>query len=68
MLAEGLSAPKDPFWRTENQAKAGVGKEGNALIGLGFDINLYKGKPTMVQYRQDMKKQKEEVLRATKMQ
>jgi hypothetical protein len=68
MLAEGLSAPKDPFWRTENEAKAGVGKEGSALIGLGFDRSLYKGKPTVVQWRKDMKKQKEEVLRATKMQ
>ena len=68
MLAEGLSAPKNPLWRTENEVKAGVGKEGSALIGLGFDISLYKGPQTVVQYRQEMKEQKEEVLRATKMQ
>ncbi len=68
MLAEGLSAPKNPYWRAENEVKAGVGKEGNALIGLGFDISLYKGPQTVVQYRQEMKEQKEEVLRATKMQ
>jgi len=68
MLAEGLSAPKNPYWRTENEVKAGVGKEGSALIGLGFDISLYKGNQTMVQYRQEMKEQKEEVLRDRKMQ
>ena len=68
MLAEGISPPQNPYWRTENEAKAGVGKEGNALIGLGFDISLYKGPQTVVQYRQEMKRQKEEVLRDTKVQ
>ena len=66
MLAEGLSAPKNPYWRTENEVKAGVGKEGSALIGLGFDISLYKGPQTVVQYRQEMKSQKKEVLSDTK--
>ena len=68
MLAEGLSAPKDPFWRVENEVKAGVGEEGNALIGLGFDINTYKGKETMAEHRKEMARQKREVLRATKVQ
>jgi len=68
MLAEGISPPQNPYWRTENEAKAGVGKEGSALIGLGFDIRLYKGPQTVVQYRQEMKQQKEEVLRDSKMQ
>jgi len=68
MLAEGLSAPKNPYWRAENEVKAGVGKEGNALIGLGFDRSLYKEPQSVVQWREEMKEQKEEVLRATKMQ
>ena len=68
MLAEGLSAPKNPYWRTENEVKAGVGKEGSALIGLGFNVRLYKGKQTVVQWKKEMKQQKEEVLRDTKMQ
>ena len=68
MLAEGISPPQNPYWRTENEVKAGVGKEGSALIGLGFDISLYKGNQTMVQYRQEMKEQKKEVLRDRKMQ
>jgi len=68
MLAEGLSAPKNPYWRAENEAKAGVGKEGSALLGLGFDRSLYKEPQSVVQWREEMKEQKEEVLRATKMQ
>ncbi len=68
MLAEGLSAPKNPYWRAENEVKAGVGKEGNALIGLGFDRDLYREPQSVVQWREEMKKQKEEVLSATKMQ
>ena len=68
MLAEGLSAPKNPLWRTYNEAKAGVGKEGSALIGLGFDRSLYREPQSVVQWREEMKEQKEEVLRATKMQ
>ena len=68
MLAEGLSAPKNPYWRAENEVKAGVGKEGNALIGLGFDRSLYKEPQSVVQWREEMKQQKEEVLRDTKMQ
>ncbi len=62
MLAEGLSAPKNPYWRAENEAKAGVGKEGNALIGLGFDRDLYREPQSMVQWREEMKRQKKEVL------
>ena len=66
MLAEGLSAPKNPYWRAENEVKAGVGKEGNALIGLGFDRSLYKEPQSVVQWREEMKQQKEEVLRDSK--
>ena len=62
MLAEGLSAPKNPYWRVENEAKASVGKEGNALIGLGFDRDLYREPQSMVQWREEMKRQKKEVL------
>jgi hypothetical protein len=62
MLAEGLSAPKNPYWRTENEVKAGVGKEGSALIGLGFDRSLYKEPQSVVQWREEMKQQKAEVL------
>ena len=66
MLAEGLSAPKNPYWRTENEVKAGVGKEGSALLGLGFDRSLYKEPQSVVQWREEMKRQKEEVLRDSK--
>ena len=62
MLAEGLSAPKNPYWRAENEAKAGVGKEGNALIGLGFDRSLYREPQSVVEWREEMKRQKEEIL------
>jgi hypothetical protein len=68
MLAEGISPPQNPYWRTENEVKAGVGKEGSALIGLGFDRSLYREPQSVVQWREEMKEQKEEVLRATKMQ
>ena len=67
MLAEGISPPQNPYWRTENEAKAGVGKEGSALIGLGFDRSLYREPQSVVQWRQEMKRQKEEVLSDTKM-
>ena len=66
MLAEGISPPQNPYWRTENEVKAGVGKEGNALIGLGFDRSLYREPQSVVQWRQEMKEQKEEVLSDTK--
>ena len=66
MLAEGISPPQNPFWRTENEVKAGVGKEGSALIGLGFDRSLYREPQSVVQWREEMKEQKEEVLRDTK--
>ena len=62
MLAEGLSAPKNPYWRAENEVKAGVGKEGSALLGLGFDRSLYKEPQSVVQWREEMKQQKKEVL------
>ena len=68
MLAEGISPPQNPYWRTENEVKAGVGKEGSALLGLGFDRSLYREPQSVVQWREEMKQQKEEVLRATKMQ
>ena len=62
MLAEGLSAPKNPLWRVENEVKAGVGEEGSALIGLGFNRDLYREPQSMVQWREEMKRQKKEVL------
>ena len=62
MLAEGLSAPKNPYWRAENEVKAGVGKEGSALLGLGFDRSLYREPQSVVQWREEMKQQKKEVL------
>ena len=68
MLAEGRSPPQNPYWSVDNEVKAGVGAEGNALIGLGFDRSLYKGEQTVVEWREEMKQQKEEVLRDTKMQ
>ena len=60
MLAEGLSAPKNPYWSAENSVKTQAPM---------YDPNyVYKPKQDVVQWRKDMKKQKEEVLRATKMQ
>ena len=60
MLAEGLSAPKNPYWNLENSVKT------QAPIR---DTNyVYKPKQNVVQWREEMKQQKEEVLRATKMQ
>ncbi len=57
MLAEGLSAPKNPYWSAENSVKT------QAPI---YDPNyVYKPKQDVVQWRKDMKKQKEEVLRGT---
>jgi len=66
MLAEGISPPQNPYWRTENEAKAGVGKEGNALIGLGFDRSLYREPQSVVQWRQQMFLQKGAVIREHK--
>ena len=60
MLAEGLSAPKNPYWSAENSVKT------QAPIRDVYYV--YKGKPTVVQWREEMKQQKEEVLRDTKMQ
>lgn len=60
MLAEGLSAPKNPYWSLENSVKT------QAPIRDVYYV--YKGKPTVVQWREEMKQQKEEVLRDTKMQ
>ena len=60
MLAEGLSAPKNPYWSAENSVKT------QAPIR---DTNyVYKPKQDVVQWREEMKQQKAEVLRATKMQ
>ena len=57
MLAEGLSAPKNPYWSAENSVKTQAPM---------YDPNyVYKPKQDVVQWRKDMKKQKEEVLRGT---
>ena len=57
MLAEGLSAPKDPFWSVENSVKTQAPM---------YNPNYrYIPKPTMADHRAEMKRQKEEVLRGT---
>ena len=58
MLAEGLSAPKNPYWSLENSLKT------QAPIRDVYYV--YKGKQSVVQWREEMKQQKEEVLRDTK--
>ena len=58
MLAEGLSAPKDPYWSLENSVKTQA-----AIRDVYY---VYKGKQSVVQWREEMKQQKEEVLRDTK--
>ena len=58
MLAEGLSAPKNPYWSLENSVKT------QAPIRDVYYV--YKGKQSVVQWREEMKQQKEEVLRDTK--
>ena len=60
MLAEGLSAPKNPYWNLENSVKT------QAPIRDVYYV--YKGKQSVVQWREEMKQQKAEVLRDTKMQ
>ena len=60
MLAEGLSAPKNPYWSLENSVKT--------QAPIRDVYYAYKGKQTVVQWREEMKQQKEEVLRDTKMQ
>ena len=60
MLAEGLSAPKNPYWSAENSVKT--------QAPIRDVYYTYKGKQTVVQWREEMKQQKEEVLRDTKMQ
>ena len=54
MLAEGLSAPKNPYWSAENSVKT------QAPIRDVFYV--YKGKQSVVQWREEMKRQKKEVL------
>ena len=54
MLAEGLSAPKNPYWNAENSVKT------QAPIS---DPNyVYKPRQDVVQWRKEMKQQKKEVL------
>ena len=60
MLAEGLSAPKNPYWSLENSVKT--------QAPIRDEYYVYKGKQSVVQWREEMKQQKEEVLRDTKMQ
>ena len=60
MLAEGLSAPKNPYWSLENSVKT--------QAPIRDVYYTYKGKQTVVQWRGEMKQQKEEVLRDTKVQ
>jgi hypothetical protein len=58
MLAEGLSAPKNPLWSAENSVKT--------QAPIRDEYYVYKGKQSVVQWREEMKQQKEEVLRDTK--
>ena len=60
MLAEGLSAPKNPYWSAENSVKT--------QAPIRDADYVYKPKQDVVQWRKEMKQQKAEVLRATKMQ
>jgi hypothetical protein len=58
MLAEGLSAPKNPYWSLENSVKTQAPM---------YNPNYrYIPKPTMADHRAEMKQQKEGVLRDTK--
>ena len=57
MLAEGLSAPKDPYWSLENSVKT--------QAPIRDVYYTYKGKPTMADHRAEMRRQKEEVLRGS---
>ena len=58
MLAEGLSAPKNPYWSLENSVKT--------QAPIRDEYYVYKGKQDVVQWREEMKQQKEEVLRDSK--
>jgi hypothetical protein len=54
MLSEGLTAPKNPYWNALNSVKTQAPM---------YDPNyVYKPNPTMVQWREDMKEQKREML------
>ena len=54
MLAEGLSAPKNPYWNAENSVKT--------QAPIRDEYYVYKSKQSVVQWREEMKQQKEEVL------
>ena len=57
MLAEGLSAPKDPYWSVENSVKTQAPM---------YDPNYrHIPKPTMADHRAEMERQKKEVLRGS---
>ena len=58
MLAEGLSAPKNPYWNDLNSVKT--------QAPMYNPNHRYIPKPTMVYHRAEMRRQKEEVLRDTK--
>ena len=60
MLAEGLSAPKNPYWNDLNSVKT--------QAPMYNPNHRYIPKPTMVDHRAEMRRQKEEVLRDTKVQ
>ena len=60
MLAEGLSAPKNPYWNLENSVKT--------QAPIRDTDYVYKPKQDVVQWREEMKQQKAEVLRDSKMQ
>ena len=57
MLAEGLSAPKNPYWILENSVKT--------QAPIRDVYYTYKGKPTMADDRAEMRRQKAEVLRGS---
>ena len=58
MLAEGLSAPKNPYWNAENSVKT--------QAPIRDEYYVYKGKQTVVQWRQQMFLQKGAVMREHK--
>ena len=54
MLAEGLAAPKNPYWNALNSVKTQAPM---------YDPNyVYKPRQTMADHRTEMKRQKKEVL------
>jgi hypothetical protein len=54
MLAEGIAPPQNPYWNAENSVKTQAPM---------YDPNyVYKPRQTMVQWREEMRQQKKEIL------